>query len=225
MCGPTVTPWGYPAEGMDDCFHLHCQAGGWDWLHHLHGWQSHLAWQWSPTLTGLWWLSCQCALWVWGCAVCCFLEWEAWTLTLFYLLALSTVLSQVFWQECLIVIETPKLVWVPFLLLGLPELFSWHTYGIESSACPIQGSTYPSQHPFMSFTAWWSRFGGFSTTLKYALTCSTFCLIFIDGRSSMNLMVSMGVSLVVPSMTCIALFCTLSSFSRFACAIVVGPSP
>ena len=41
----------------------------------------------------------------------------------------------------------------------------------------------------------------------------------------MNLMVSVGVSLVVPSMTRIASFCTLSSFSRFVCAVVVRPSP
>ena len=33
----------------------------------------------------------------------------------------------------------------------------------------------------------------------------------------MNLMVSMGVSLAVPSMTRIASFCTLSNFSRFVC--------
>ena len=41
----------------------------------------------------------------------------------------------------------------------------------------------------------------------------------------MNLMVSLGVSLVVLSITLITLFCTLSSFSRFAFAIVVRPSP
>ena len=34
----------------------------------------------------------------------------------------------------------------------------------------------------------------------------------------MNLMVSMGVSLVVPRKTRIASFCTLSSFYRFVCA-------
>ena len=41
----------------------------------------------------------------------------------------------------------------------------------------------------------------------------------------MNLIVSMGVSLVVPSMTHIAIFCTLSSLNRFVCAIAVKPSP
>ena len=40
----------------------------------------------------------------------------------------------------------------------------------------------------------------------------------------MNHMVSLGVSLVVHSMTRIASFCTLSSFNRFVCAIVVRPS-
>ena len=53
-------------------------------LHCLHGQLSPLAW--SPTLTGLWWLSHQCTLW--GLAVCCFLKWEAWSLTLFRLLAI-----------------------------------------------------------------------------------------------------------------------------------------
>ena len=39
----------------------------------------------------------------------------------------------------------------------------------------------------------------------------------------MNLMVSIGMSLTVPSMTRIASFCTLSIFSRFVCAVVMKP--
>ena len=35
----------------------------------------------------------------------------------------------------------------------------------------------------------------------------------------------MGVTSVVPSMNGIASFCTMSSFSRFVCAIVVRASP
>ena len=73
-------------------------------LHWLRGWWSHLTWQWSPTRTVPWWLSHQCTLL--GLAIYCFLEWEAWSLPLFCLLAISTVLSHVFWQEC--IIETPK---------------------------------------------------------------------------------------------------------------------
>ena len=49
-------------------------------------------------------------------------------------------------------------------------------------------------------------------------------LICIGGRSSMNLMVSVGVSLMVLSMSRIASFCTLSTFSRFVCAVVMRPS-
>ena len=30
MCILTVTSWWNLAEGLCDCFHLHCQAGGWD---------------------------------------------------------------------------------------------------------------------------------------------------------------------------------------------------
>ena len=41
----------------------------------------------------------------------------------------------------------------------------------------------------------------------------------------MNLMVSMGVSLVAPSTTRIASLYALSSFSGFVCAAVVGPNP
>ena len=46
----------------------------------------------------------------------------------------------------------------------------------------------------------------------YALACSTFCLICFVGSFSMNHI--MCVSLVVPSMTYIALFCFLSVVSN-----------
>ena len=84
-------------------------------------------------------------------------------------------------------------------------------------------SNYPVQVPIaLSFL---SGLWGCSTALKYALTCSTFCLVSTGGRSSINFMVSMGVSFAVPSVIRIASFCTLSSFCRFDCAIVVRPSP
>ena len=62
----SVTPWGNPVDGRGDCFHLHCQDGGWDCKSCtvFNGWWLHLAWQWSPTMTGLWWLSHQCTLWL-----------------------------------------------------------------------------------------------------------------------------------------------------------------
>ena len=60
-----------------------------------------LAWQWSATQTGLWWLIHQCTLW--DLAVGCFLVNEKLDLWLrFACLPFSTVISQVFWQECLI---------------------------------------------------------------------------------------------------------------------------
>ena len=55
-------------------------------------------------------------------------------------------------------------------------------------------------------------------------TCSTFCLVCIGGKSRMNLMVSVDVSFVVPSMTRTTSFCTLSSFSRCYCLTVVRTS-
>ena len=78
---------------------------------------------------------------------------------------------------------TPWFVWA----------VSWHNCSIESSAWSIQDFPRPRLHPFVSFTASWSGLWGFSTTLNYALTCFTFCLVCIGGRFSMNLVVSMGV--------------------------------
>ena len=82
MCGPTAT--------VTVCWLLPPPLPNWQSrpyrLHCLHGWWSHLAWQWSPILTGLWWLSHQCTLW--GPVVCCFFEWETWSLTLFCLRAI-----------------------------------------------------------------------------------------------------------------------------------------
>ena len=98
MCSQTVTSWGNPAghgwvlppplsSWRLRLYRLHCLHGWWSlWLSHqctLWGlwWLSH-----QCTLWGLWWLNHQCTLW--GLAVCCFLEWEAWSLTLFCLLAI-----------------------------------------------------------------------------------------------------------------------------------------
>ena len=83
--------------------------------------------------------------------------------------------------------------------------------------------------------------GIFYITEVYASTLTTSYLVGAGERSSMNSMVlhydhgpgqkdrvtgdSVDVSLVVPCMTRIASFCTLSSFSRFVCAIVVRLSP
>ena len=54
--------------------------------------------------------------------------------------------------------------------------------------------TYPVQVPvaFSFLSGLW----GFSTALKYTLTCSTLCLVSTGGRSSINFMVSVGVSSV-----------------------------
>ena len=45
---------------------------------------------------------------------------------------------------------------------------------------------------------------GISDGTKVCFNLLYFCVVFSGGRSSMNLMVSVGVSLVVPSMTRIA---------------------
>ena len=77
------------AEGMGDCFHLHCQAGGWDRIGctvFMDGSRTLLDSDVLPSLVfGDWAISVHT---LWGLAVCCFLKWEAWSLTLFCLLAI-----------------------------------------------------------------------------------------------------------------------------------------
>ena len=64
-------------------------------------------------------------------------------------------------------------------------------------------------------------FPAFCISLRYGLTCSTFSLGSTGGRSSRYRIASMDVSFVVPSMSLMASFCTLSSCSRFDCGRVV----
>ena len=62
--------------------------------------------------------------------------------------------------------------------------------------------------------------------LKYALTCCTLCLIVsIGGRSSRQRMASMGVFHVVPRMTLVASFCTVSNLGGLNCERVVRLRP
>ena len=78
----TLKPWSNPAEGMGDCFHLHCQAGAWDRIGctvFVDGSRILLDSEAPPF--GDWAISVHYE-------VCCFLEWEASILTLFCLLAI-----------------------------------------------------------------------------------------------------------------------------------------
>ena len=85
-------------------------------LHCLHEWWLQLVWQWSPTLTGLRWLSHQGTLWGLAVFLCekldLRLHFSCWP---FY-----TVLSHIFWQECLV--EMLESDWVLFPLLALDLL-------------------------------------------------------------------------------------------------------
>ena len=135
-------------------------------LHCLHGWWSYLAWQWSPTLTGLWW---------WTISVRYEILRFASLLLLMLLLLLfnekldpwlrfgcwpfSTVLSQVFCQVCLI--ETPQSLGVPFPLLRLlqPCQLASLLYWVFCLTHP--NVPHPSLHPFVSFTASCVRLWGF----------------------------------------------------------------
>ena len=225
MRGPTVTSWGNPAEGMGDCFHFHCQAGGWNRIgctvfmdggSTLFDREAHSDWSLmtEPSVYTM----------------------RSWGL----LFSSDSVLPTGHSRQSF-----------PSFLAGASHRDAGISFGTFPTPCFCLSSvschtcsilqywvlclTYarlarPSLHPFVSFAALWigcvcGGGGGGGLTALYALTCSTFCQVCIGGRSSKNLMLSIGVSFVVPSMTRIASFCTLSSFSRFVCAIIVMPSP
>ena len=86
----TVTSWGNPAEGMSDCFHLHCQTGGWDCkgctvfmdgvVAHCLTVKPHPDWSFVTEPSVYTMRSCGLLL--------LFFEWKAWSLTLFCLLAI-----------------------------------------------------------------------------------------------------------------------------------------
>ena len=119
MCGPTVTYWGDPAEGKGDLFHLHRQAGGWDRIGctvFMDGSRTLLDGEaqpdWSFVTKPSVYIVRSCGLlfsWMRSLISDRFACWP-----------FSTLLTHVFWQECLT--ETPESVCVPFPLLGLLEL-------------------------------------------------------------------------------------------------------
>ena len=117
-------------------------------LHSLHGWLSHLAWQWSPT-----WLvfgDCDWAIRV-HCEVLQFAVFLNEKLDLWLCSAcwpFLTVLSQVFWQKCLV--EMPESVWVPFPLLGLLELCQ-----LAYLQCWVLCLTHPRLLPLPAPVAQW----------------------------------------------------------------------
>ena len=203
MCGLTVTLWGNPAKSMCGCFHLHGQAGSWDLLGctiFMGGGHILLDSEAPPCLV--------CGDWAISREFLRFAVFMNEKLDLWIYFAcwpFSAALSQAFWKECLT--EMPESVWVPSHSLVCLSSVNWYTQQ-HWFLC----LTHLSLHPFKFFTASWSGVWGFSAALKHALICCTFRLACISGRSSMNCMVSVVVSLVVPSVTLIALFCTLCSF-------------
>ena len=153
-------------------------------IHCLHGWWSHLVWQWNPTLTGLWWLSHQCTLW--DPVVTVFLneKLDLWLWVHFAswpLSACSALILRFSGRiECLIVV--PKMVWVPF-----PSLISF------TGQLATQDLPRPSLHLFVSFTDFLMFFLYFQQYWSNALTsstlclvCTSFCLVYIVSATGNN---------------------------------------
>ena len=93
-----------------------------------------------------------------------------------------SVPSQSFRQECLI--EMSESVWVPFPLLFLFFIFLfcqlaylqyWFLCFTHSRLASCQSRSFYVFHGFIKWVV------GFSAAQKYALACSTFCLVWIDG--------------------------------------------
>ena len=102
-------------------------------LHRHYGRWSHLAWQWSPTLTGLWWLSHQCTLW--GLAACWFLGCEVWSLAPFCLLAIVDSAFPKFSGRSFSQRRRDQFGYLSHSLVCLSSV-SWYTCSIKSSDPP-----------------------------------------------------------------------------------------
>ena len=112
---------------------------------------------------------------------------------------------------------TPRFVWA--LLAGMIAVLSPVFDPSKTGPVPV---CIPFCLPWLIHK--WDRVSFDSTEVCFDLL-HFLSFVLVGARSSMNLMVSVGVSLVVPSMSHIASFCTLSSFSRCVCAIAVRPGP
>ena len=191
-------------------------------LHSVYGWWSHLAWQLSPILTGLWWLNHQCTLW--DLVVCCLLS-RLGSLTPFCLLAILNGAYPSFLARVSHIHSHKDAgsIWIPFSLIGLFELrqLAYLQYWVLCLTCPKlampQSASICIFHSFMEWAV------GISTDWSILWPAPLSVWFALVGGMAWN-MVSVGVSFVVSSMTCVASFCTLSSFSRFVCVIVVRPS-
>ena len=108
-----------------------------------------LAWQWSPSLTGLWWLSHQYTLW--GLEDCCFPEWEAWSLTLGILDSdFTCFLAGVSHRDAGIGLGTFPTPWFAWALSAGIYLQYW----VLCLTHPRLAR--PILHPFVFFAASWS---------------------------------------------------------------------
>ena len=151
MFGLTVISRGNPAKGMGNCFYLHCQAGGSDWTGctvFMDGSHTLLDSQAPPRLvSGDWAISVhyevlRFAVFLNEKLDLCFACWP-----------FLTVLSQVFWQECLI--EMSESVSVPLPLLGLSEflqlayLLYWVLCLPHPRLAPSQSASLCVFHGFM----------------------------------------------------------------------------
>ena len=101
-------------SSMSDCFHLQCQAGGWDSLSctvFMDGGRTSLDSEAPPRLFFYDWAVSVLYELLW---LCHFLDWEAWSLALFCLL-FACFLAGVSHRDA-------RYFWIPFPLLGLLEL-------------------------------------------------------------------------------------------------------
>ena len=216
MCSLTVTTKGNPAKRQCDCFYFHyCKAGH----RELSGGTvivagfriliySEASFGWSLVTRSI---SVHCDvqrlivfrsekidLWIhlacWWFSIMCFKFSDR-------MVSLAEMLE---WFKC-----CPHSLICSSLSAGI---FSWRP---DPIFCLVHPRHTPSVVPLTSFVTSWSRLWGVSTAMMYALTCSTFCLVYISG----NCMVSTAVFLMV-RMTLTAPI-SLSSFSRFVCDVVV----
>ena len=149
-------------------------------LYCLFGWWPHLAWQWSRTLISLWLPSHQCILW--DLVICCFLEWDAWSLTQFCPPAIldgafPRFLAGVSRRDAAVGLGTSLITWFVWALsAGILTILKLG----PSNTCPV-----PVCLP-LSITASWSRLWGCSVQFS-SVQDGIYALYKVNVRSTPSL--------------------------------------
>ena len=121
--------------------------------------------------------------------------------------------SLIFWQVGLL--QVLESFWVFFPIPWCAQVLWDSIFTLLALLLDPSKTCHLSLLLFVSFMSSWSSLWWISTAPQHALNCSTFCLVWVVGRSSMNCMVRIPGGLQYNSLP-------LSSFSFLSVTLLCG---